>query len=247
MKAVSISTPKVKAKQSQIISKVLGSAVRLWLRSQVEFVEDLQLQIEAGDRQILSGKISQVSLAAHKAIYQGLHLSQIQLEARSIGINLSQVLRGQPLRLLEPIPICGQLQLQAADLKASLESPLLVSGLKDLLLQLLSAGGISNPEILLKDWQICFSQLALETDRLTLAATLVNANGYVRLITLKTGLQLVSPHQLRLSPLELHTPPELPIGEIDAFEIDLGSDVMLETLSLTSEALICCGNAQVNP
>nr|WP_069968547.1 MULTISPECIES: DUF2993 domain-containing protein [unclassified Desertifilum]OEJ73937.1 hypothetical protein BH720_17740 [Desertifilum tharense IPPAS B-1220] len=230
-----------------MISKVLSSAVRLWLRSRVEAVENLELEIDAGDRQILSGKIHQVSLYTHKAIYQGLHLSQVQLEARSISVNLPQVLRGKALRLLEAFPVSGQIQLQAADLKASLDSPLLTLALTDLFQQLLAAGGISDPVRRLQDWQIQFSQLTLETDALAIAGTLIDPQGEVGAIALKTGVQLVNPQQLRLYPLELQVPAEFSLQPLEAFELALGTDVALEFVTLTSDALVCCGQIQVNP
>ncbi|NES94279.1 MAG: DUF2993 domain-containing protein [Desertifilum sp. SIO1I2] len=242
-----ISTPQMNAKPSRMISKVLSSAVRLWLRSRVEAVENLKLEIDAGDRQILSGKILQVSLEACKAIYQGLHLSQVQLEARSISVNLPQVLRGKPLRLLEAFPVSGQIQLQAADLKASLDSPLLTLALTDLFQQLLAAGGIADPVRRLQDWQIQFSQLTLETDTLALAGTLISPQGEARAIALKTGVQLVNPQQLRLYPLELQVPAEFSLHPLEACELALGTDVALEVVTLTSDALICCGQIQVNP
>ncbi|MDL5054264.1 DUF2993 domain-containing protein [Oscillatoria laete-virens NRMC-F 0139] len=241
------STSQTNAKSSRIISKVLSSAVRLWLRSRVEAVENLKLEIDAGDRQILSGKILQVSLYTCKAIYQGLHLSQVQLEARSISVNLPQVLRGKPLRLLEAFPVSGQIQLQAADLKASLDSSLLTLALTDLFQQLLAAGGISDPVRRLQDWQIQFSQLTLETDALAIAGTLIDPQGEVRAIALKTGVQLITPQQLRLYPLELQVPAEFSLQPLEAFELALGTDVALEFVTLTPEALVCCGQIQVNP
>jgi hypothetical protein len=39
--------------QSEIISKVLPTAVRLFLRTQVEQIEDLEIQLQGHDRQIL--------------------------------------------------------------------------------------------------------------------------------------------------------------------------------------------------
>ena len=41
-------------KQSRLIARVLAPAVQFWLRSQLSQIEDLQIKIEAGDRQLLS-------------------------------------------------------------------------------------------------------------------------------------------------------------------------------------------------
>jgi predicted phage tail protein len=118
---------------SRIISRILSPAVRLWLRSQVEQVEDLQFQIEGGDRQILSGHIPRVAIAARQVVYQGLHLSQMDLAGTGIRINLGQVLKGKPLKLLEIVPVEGEMQLQEADLNASLRAPILSGAVSELL------------------------------------------------------------------------------------------------------------------
>ena len=56
-----------------MISTVVSPAVQFWLRSQVEAVETLQFKLRGRDRQILRGHIPTVSIAACRAIYQGLH------------------------------------------------------------------------------------------------------------------------------------------------------------------------------
>ena len=48
---------------SRIASAVLSPAVQLWLRSQVEQVDELKVKIEGSDRQILSGTIPKVTAA----------------------------------------------------------------------------------------------------------------------------------------------------------------------------------------
>jgi hypothetical protein len=114
-----------------VVSKVLSSAVRVWLRSQVESVEDLQFQIGGSNRQILTGHIPKVAIAARQAVYQGLHLSQVDVVGEAIRINLGQVLKGKPLQLLDIVPIQGDIELTQADLNASLSSPLLRGGITD--------------------------------------------------------------------------------------------------------------------
>lgn len=93
--------------QSKIIASVLSPAIKLYLRSQVDQVEGLEIKIKGGDSQILRGHIPEVSLMAQRAIYQGLFLSQVQVTGENIKINLGQVLKGKALRLLEPIFIAG--------------------------------------------------------------------------------------------------------------------------------------------
>jgi len=83
-------------------------------------VSNLEVKIW-NDRQICNG-IPRVSILAHHAVYQGLHLTQIQLVGEGIRTNLGQGLRGQPATL-EPVPVFGELLLQESALNASLQSP----------------------------------------------------------------------------------------------------------------------------
>jgi len=234
-------------KQSRIIGTVLSPALHLWLRSQVSQVEDLQVKIAGGDRQILSGHIPHVSISAEHAIYQGLYVSKIQLVGENIRINLGQVIKGKPLRLLEPIPVSGQLRLEADDLKASLQSPLLSTALTELLATLLQAGGVKNPAAVFQDRQITWQQVTLESERLTLAGVITDANGNTTPVVIRSGLQLASSHELRLDPLAIQMQSALPIGNLDSFQIDLGSEVHLEELNLIPGQLLCRGSLKVIP
>ncbi|MEM6611863.1 MAG: DUF2993 domain-containing protein, partial [Cyanobacteria bacterium P01_C01_bin.72] len=122
-----------------MIGKLLSGAVKLYLRSQVERAGDLQVKIGGNSKQILRGYIPKVWLSCNQAIYQGLHLNQIQLYGTNIAVNLPEVIKKQPLRLVEPIFVDITLKLSAADLQASLTSDLLQSGLTDLWQMILAA------------------------------------------------------------------------------------------------------------
>lgn len=236
-----------KPKQSQIISKVLTKALMLWLRSQVEQVEALQFNIFGGDRQILTGHIPRVSLTASHAIYQGLHLSHIQLEGSSICINLSQVIKGKPLRLLEPVPVEGQLLLQESDLQASLPSPLLSKALTDLVNTWLKSDNLTNSVEQLTYQQISWQKFELDTHRLTLRGTLTDATCQTVPVVIRAGIQLVTECVLRLTPLQIQTNLDQPPLNLDNFELDLGSEVELQELTLTPGQLLCRGRIKVIP
>lgn len=123
----------MKDEQSRIISKVLSPAVGLWLRSQVEAAERLQFQVHGGDRQILSGHIPKVTIAACGVVYQGIALSQINAIGEGIRVNLRDVLRGRPLRLLETVPVQAEAKITETDLNTSLQTPMLADALTALL------------------------------------------------------------------------------------------------------------------
>lgn len=233
-------------KQSRIISKVLTPAVRLWLRSQVEQVEDLQINIQAGDRLLLTGHIPKVSLSARRAVYQGLYVRQIQLVAEAIRINLGQVLKGKSLRLLEPVPVTGELLVEEVDLNASLKGTLLPNALTEFLMTLLKAGGFENPAELLKNRQITWQEIAIDSGEIKLSGTVTdsrkqNACG----ITIRTGVQLASCHELRFIAPQIEVDLDLNFPSLDTFELDLGSEVDLQELLLSPGQLFCRGGILV--
>ena len=233
-------------KQSHIISKVLSPAVRLWLRSQVEQVEDLQVKIQGGDRAILTGYIPKVSLSARQAVYQGLHLREIQLAAVNIAINLGQVLKGKALRLLEPIPVTGELKLQQADLQESLKSSLLSNALTEFLLLLLKEGGCPNRAEILQNRQISWNSIAIEPGKIAIEGAMSDhssQNTYPLLIN--AAIELASPNQLELIDAQIEGLPNLNLASLNGLKLDLGSDVDLQELTLTAGQLICRGGILV--
>jgi LmeA-like phospholipid-binding len=241
------------AKGSRMISAVVAPAVQLWLRSQVEQIEHLQVEVEAGDRQILSGYIPQVRIAARQAVYQGLHLSQIQLFGQNIRVNLGQVIRGKPLQLLQPIPVEAKLRLDAADLNASLTAPLMMTAVADLLNQLVQADpslvdvlGAQPQAEALENLQIL-----LEAEQLTLGLCLRSQAGKMMPFALRTHLSLASPRQLRFdSPqwlTSLKAKRGFPLEGLEGFLIDFGPEVALTELSLAASQIVCQGYITIMP
>jgi hypothetical protein len=237
----------------RMIAPVLSAAVRLWLKSQLDQVEELQVKIESGDQQFLSGCIQQVKIAAQKAVYQGLHLSQVSLSGQQIRVNLGQVLRGQPLRLLEPVPVAGRLWLQAADLNASLQAPLLANAVSEFLTTVLR----SQPD-LLGDMIPNYEQLnfqnfeaMLAPNQLTLGAKLISGNAAPIPIALRTGLQVENERELKLVKPEwlpsFSAKRGFAIAELDGYTFDLGSETSLQELTLEAEGISCQGKITVIP
>lgn len=245
---MSVETPRtLKPKESRIIGTVLSPALRLWLRSQVESVEALQFNIGGGDRKILTGHIPTVSVAASQAVYQGLHLSHIQLEATSIRVNLGQVIKGKPLRLLAPIPVIGQLLLTASNLQASLKSPLLATALTELLDTLLTADGTTELANDLKHRQIVWQRIDIDTGHFKLTGTITDSAHQITPLVIHSGLQLITAYTLQLHTIQIQLSPAVPPINLDNFPVDLGSDVEIQELNLTLGQLSCRGRITVIP
>jgi LmeA-like phospholipid-binding len=114
---------------SSIVSSVLCPLIKLWLRSQVEAVENLEVKIQGANRQILQGQVPQAEVCGQGIVYQGLSLSNIDLVASGINLNIPQILKGQPLKLLEPIKVQLNLILEPPDLDRCLSSSLVTEAL----------------------------------------------------------------------------------------------------------------------
>lgn len=239
----------LKQKKSRIISTVLSPALRLWLRSQVEQVEALEFKITGGDRQILQGNIPGISIAASSAVYQGLHLSKVQLEGMGIRVNLGQMIKGKPLRLLESIPVTGQLSLSESDFQSSLKSPLLSTALTEFLTSLPLSDEQTSIAHNLKNKQISFSwqTIAIALGQLTLTGIVNNDTLAPTPIIICAGLQLASPHELILNPFQIQMSPDSKPQNLDGFQVDLGNDVDIQELTLTPGLLICRGRLTVHP
>jgi hypothetical protein len=223
-----------------IISSVLSPACRLWLRSQVSQVDHLHVDIAGGSRQILGGTIPRVAVVAAGAIYQGLSLGSIDLIADNIRINLPQVMRGQPLRLLEPIGVAAEAKFTEADLQASLASPLLSQALTDLLTQVLATDSLPV------DRQMSWHRIEMIPHQLILHGNLL-ADGQTVPIKIAMGIDIREGHLLQLDPIAITCPIDLPGSDITSHQIDLGSEVNITQLLVTAGALICQGQIQVNP
>ncbi|NEP02121.1 MAG: DUF2993 domain-containing protein [Symploca sp. SIO2E9] len=236
----------LKPKQSRIISKVVSPALQLWLSTQVEQVEALQCNITGGDRQLLGGHIPSVSIAASRAVYQGLYLSKIKLEGTNIRFNFSGVLKGKPLRLLEPVPVVAWLLLEGRDLQASLSTPLLSKALSELLATLITEDKIANLAPGLQYKQIAWQKIDIEQGGLKLSGTMTN-NALISIpVVIQVGIQLATPQALRLSPLKIQISQQPPLI-LDNFLLDLGSEVDIFELFMTPGKLICSGRLNVNP
>ncbi|MEL6501821.1 MAG: DUF2993 domain-containing protein [Cyanobacteria bacterium J06607_15] len=227
---------------SKLIGKLLSGAVKLYLRSQVERVENLQVKIGGKSKQILQGYIPEVWLSCDRAIYQGLHLNQIQLNGTNIAVNLPEVIKKQPLKLIEPIFIDIALKLNTVDLQASLASDLLQSGLADLWRMILAAQDSTE----LDRGTIAWQKIAIVNESLVLLGRYQDASGETKKLTLTTEINLKDDHCLCLAPLKIASD-SLQNGTLERqLEIDLGTDVAIANLTMESGQILCTGKIRVN-
>jgi hypothetical protein len=232
---------------SKLISKILSPALRLWLRSQVEHADQLDIQIEGQDRQLLRGHVPQVYLTSQRAIYQGLQLGKVLLKGENIRVNIGQVIKGKPLELLEPIQVSGEIQLAETDLQASLTSQILANAFTELLLALLELKGVANATDFLAPYQIHWHAIALYPNAFGLKGTLSQQNEEKLLLEIRSKLTLLNPQTLHLQDIEITGFPGLGENETNNFPVDLGTDVEIESLQLSQGEIFCLGRLLIRP
>jgi hypothetical protein len=232
-------SPVVNSQKSRIITKVLTAAIKLWLKTQLSQVAQLEVEIKASDRQLLSGCIPGVSISASNAVYQGLHITQVQLWAENIQVNVGAVLRGKPLRLLDIVPVIGQLMITEHDLNYSLSSALLSAALNELLVKLL-------PEHWPNSKSLTWQQITIDNDRLLLSA-LTNGESLPSSLELDLGLKLLNGQELQLIQVQLQHNQQVLLANNSGYSLNLGSDVDIQEIMLIPGQLVCQGRINVNP
>jgi LmeA-like phospholipid-binding len=224
------------SKPQGIISSLLAPACAAWLRTQVSEVASLDVQIVAKDRQILSGTIPAVSILATKTVYRGISLQKIKLLADQIEVNLRQVMRGKPLRVLQPIEVEIEATIDNADLLSSLTAPLLSAAVNQLIAQVMAL-----PDA---DWSLVWQDVQIETDKLTLQGTVQQGDRALP-IKICTGIALREGKIIHLAPLAIDC--ELVDKPVESYSIDLGDEVNLRKLLLGEGELHCAGQVCIRP
>ncbi|NER34697.1 MAG: DUF2993 domain-containing protein [Oscillatoria sp. SIO1A7] len=223
-----------------LIGKVLAPALQLWLRSLLDGIEDLQVHISGQVRQILSGEIPSVAVSAIGAVYQGLHLSEMRLEASKIRIDIGQILKGKPLRPLQTFPVAVRLYWSEADLNASLNTPLLQGAISDFLLSVLTSSNVLGDTLSVSQ----IDRIVIGEGRLSFQG-IFTSDSHSMSGVLYGSLLKASPSQLLFQNPQLQITPET--IKLNDFHLDLGSEIAIEKLTLAPGIAICLGRIAVIP
>lgn len=112
-----------------VVSSVLIPIIKLWLRSQVEHIDILEIAIAGKSRQILSGDIPKANVIGAGVKYQGLAVTNIDLCAEAIHLNIAEILKGEALRLLDPIRVTMDVEFAPEDLQSCFKSPIFLDAI----------------------------------------------------------------------------------------------------------------------
>lgn len=243
--------PNVPQHKLRLVTSLLRRAVKLFVRSQLSSVQHLEVELEGSDRQLMAGSLPSVVLFGQKAVYQGLHLSEIRVEGQYIEVNLGQVLRGKSLRLLHDVFVFAALTLDEADLNASLDSPLL----DDLLWQLVQSLAAYLPQVpalsQVTRSDIQSAQVRFLNQDLNLRLAFSNAALSGHTLDAQAHISLEDAHCLALRNVQVDfgtaSEPALASALIPEVQIPLGMDVEIQSLAIAQTALRCQGKIRVRP
>ena len=230
-------------------------AVKFWLQTQLDEIGQLAFDIQATDRQVLSGKIPGIALSAQQAVYQGVRITDVAVQASGIEINIGQVLRGKPLRLKQAFPIEGQAAFDGESLGASSTDSVLAEGLLDFWQTLLARADIAaevathyGADIAaLQDPQLTQHQSRIEIVETDLVLHLLRQDRPE--ITLKGWVDIDQGHILRLTTAQWCLPSgaEVHSAALSGFGWNLGEHTDLRSLTIQNEQLTCQCRIMVQP
>lgn len=227
---------------AQIAGSLLSPLVAAWIRSEVQRVDNLQVQIVGSDAQILNGQIPQAQVSGDNLSYQGFQISHLRLRGQDIRLNVGEAIQGRsPLRLLAPVPVQVSLRLTEEDLNRTLQAPLIQAQLAQAQVQL-PVGGQVVPFLIRQP------QVTLEQGRLRIQANLTTPEGVEAPVTVLTGLEAQGPNRLRLvNPLWVSEGQEIPIPGLADFPIQLDPGVRIDRLEVQPGQILYEGILTIYP
>ncbi len=225
----------------QVASALLNPLVAAWIRSTVDQVDDLQVQVQGSDGEILGGTIPQASVSGNNIRYQGFQITQLQLNGQQIQLNVSEAIQGQPLKLQNPIPVQVLMRLTEADLNQTLQAPLIQAQLAKAQVEL-PAGNESVPFL------ISNPQVELDPDLVRIQATLTTPDQTQVPFNMVTGLRAQNQNQLVLvNPQWVSNGQSLPIAGLDNLALQLDSDVQINQIEIIQDQILYDGSLTIQP
>ncbi|ERN43125.1 protein of unknown function (DUF2993) [Rubidibacter lacunae KORDI 51-2] len=212
---------------SYLLAPIASSALQLWVRSQLDRVTALEVEVVGGDRALLHGQVERVVLRATKAVYRGLQLGKADFAADRVRLEPS--LFGRWMQPTAPVTIVGEVRLHSEDLRASLASLLLSRALTEICATALQVDGV------------CWTWVACDRAGLRLWGDRAGEP-----VAIQAGLHAIAPQVIWLSPLAVTVGQSrrvLPEG----YRLTLGSEIALETLQLEAEGMRISGCVWIVP
>ena len=119
----SLSADNAPSSSSRPVMQLLSGGLQRWLRSRLQAVEGLEIQLHGSAFQLLRGRLEGVTVLARRVIYQGLEIEQVNLRSDAITVQMGNLLKGQPVQLEQRFKIRGTLSFSPEALTRTLAGP----------------------------------------------------------------------------------------------------------------------------
>ncbi len=227
---------------AQFVSAIVNPLVARWIKSEVDSVDNLSVNIKGADNDLLGGRIAQAEVSGDNLVYKDFYLSRVELSGQDIRLTVDEALSGGSLELVEPLPVQAMLRLTDLDLNRSIQAPLIQSQLAEANVDIPVGSGGSVA------FQLREPQVSILDGRLKIDA-LLNSDGTDVPVSVTTGLLPQNGSQLLLvNPTWLgEGGVETPIAGLEDLAIDLGPDVAIGSLQLQAGQLIYNGIVTIQP
>lgn len=227
---------------AQFVGALVDPLVANWIRSEVDQVDNLSVDISGSDSDLLNGRIDTAEVSGDNLVYDNFYLSRVELAGSDIRLTVDEALNGGSLNLVEPVAVDALIRLSEADLNRSLQAPLIQSQLAEEKVQIPFAGGAPVA------FQLSDPQVAILNGQLKIDARL-NAGGTDVPVSVTTGLSPQGGTQLLLiDPTWLSDDgSQTPINGLNGVTIDLGPDVAIDSLQLLAGELVYSGTVTIQP
>ncbi|WP_218080989.1 LmeA family phospholipid-binding protein [Anthocerotibacter panamensis] len=233
---------------AQSFSSLLSPLVQVWVRSQVERVEDLQVQVTGPDQDVVNGQIQKVQISGRNVRYQGIAARSVALSGSDIRLDTTGVFTGAGLRLLKPVRTNLTLGLSEDNLNEYLSSSAFQEQIRSLEVQLPAQFGGDGANRVRLGLQSPHARL--QQDRLELSALIQSRpESPPTPIKIATGVEVASARQLKLvNPgLVLDSGERAPIEALNGLIIPLGEDLEIRRATLLPGQLSLEGSFLLQP
>mmetsp|Transcript_3459 Transcript_3459/g.6470 ORF Transcript_3459/g.6470 Transcript_3459/m.6470 type:complete len:236 (-) Transcript_3459:270-977(-) len=102
------------AGSNSILPALVRKGLKLTLQMQTQRLDEAEVALRSRGRDLVQGRVQDLSVVASRVQFQGVALSGAELSARSIQLDLSQLATGRLLK--EPFQVAARLQMSNQDL-----------------------------------------------------------------------------------------------------------------------------------
>jgi len=102
--------------------KILSIALKLWIKSKCQTLEQLQIKLTGSTIDLLKGRLKGADLYAYKVVLMNMHINQAKLESGPLTIDINLRNQEQKINLTQPFKVKGQLLLDEQGINQTLLS-----------------------------------------------------------------------------------------------------------------------------